>query len=128
MKKINNINNIKYNIYMSLVQINLHTEYDNKYKDLYIEIKNNTTFKDIFNKIKDFLNETSATVNINKIVINDNIFMHPDLNSNFLNFISENNIEYYELDDLSIIGFVNTNVPELIENEYLTNIYKTNLN
>jgi hypothetical protein len=110
---------------MSLVQINLHTQFDNKYKDLYVEVKKNTTFNIIFNKINEFLNENS--VNINKIVINDNIFMHPNLSDNFLDFITKNNIEYYELDDLSIICFVNTNIPELVENEYITNIYIKNL-
>jgi uncharacterized membrane protein len=111
---------------MSLIQINLHTEFDNKYKDLYVEVKNNTSFNHIFNKINDFLNENSAFVNISKIVINDNIFMHLNLSDNFMNFLTKNNLEYYELDDLSIICFVNTNVPELVDNEYLTNINKKN--
>ena len=70
---------------------------------------------------------TVAISSVNKIVINDNIFMHPNLSDNFLDFITKNNIEYYELDDLSIICFVNTNIPELVENEYITNIYIKNL-
>ena len=111
---------------MSLIQINLHTQFDNKYKDLYVEVKNNTTFNHIFNKINEFLNENNTSVNINKIVINDNLFMHPSLTNNFIDFLTENNLEYYELDDLSIICFVNTNVPELIENEYLSRVYKNN--
>ena len=123
----NNINTIKYNNNMSLIQINLYTEFDNKYKDLYVEVKNNTTFKNIFNKITDFLNTNSITVNINKIVINDNVFINPLLTDIFLEFLITNKIEYYELDDLSIICFVKINVPDLVENEYLTKIYKNNI-
>jgi hypothetical protein len=112
---------------MSLIQINLHTEFDNKYKDLYVEVKKDTTFNNIFNKINDFLNENNAFLNKNKIVINDNLFLHPNLSDNFINFITKHNIEYYELDDISIICFVNTDVPELVENKYLTHIYKNNI-
>jgi hypothetical protein len=112
---------------MSLVQINLHTEFDNKYKDLYVEIKNNTTFNDVFNKIKEFLNENNTTVNLNKIVLNDNLFINPPLDSNFLEYLNQHNIEYYELDDLSIICFINTNLPELISCDFLNNIYKKHI-
>lgn len=111
---------------MSLIQINLNTEYDNKYKDLYVEVKKNTVLKNIFDKVNEFLNN-SAILNINKLVINDNLFMHPDLNENFIDFLHNNKIEYYELDDLSIICFVSTDVPDLIENSYLTKIYRKHI-
>lgn len=111
---------------MSLIQINLNTEYDNKYKDLYVEVKKNTVLKNIFDKVNEFLNN-SAILNINKLVINDNLFMHPDLNENFIDFLHNNKIEYYELDDLSIICFVSIDVPDLIENSYLTKIYRKHI-
>jgi hypothetical protein len=107
---------------MSLIQINLHTNSDNKYKDLYIEIKKDTTFNTIFNKIKNLL-DNNVIFNLKKIVINDELYIEFDLNIIFLDFLKNNNIEYHDLDDLNIICFVDINIPNLVYNEFLTNIY-----
>jgi hypothetical protein len=112
---------------MSLVQFTLNTQEDIKYKSMYLDIKKNTTLNDVFNLLSDLTNN-KIELNKNKIVINQNLYMLDDLTSNFINFLTDQQIEYNELDDLEIICFANLVTPPLVFNQYLTDIYKNHIN
>lgn len=115
---------------MSLLQVRLHTEEDVKYKDIFIEVKANTDFDTIFNKIEDVIKKDKIAVNRNKIVISDSLHLLDNNSGNnsgnqkFFQFILDNNLECDDIDSMEVICFVSINVPELIYSDILTNCIK----
>ena len=110
---------------MSLIQLTLKNQQDKKIKDLFLEINTKTKFIDVINKSQNILGN-QLIINPNKMIINNDLYFDFK-DQNILDFISENNIDYHELDDLEFTMFVDINIPNLLTHSYLSQLLKKHI-
>jgi hypothetical protein len=110
---------------MALIQLSLKNSLDKKIKDLFLEINPRTKFSDVINKAQHILGN-QLKINPNKILINNNLYFDFN-NSTIMNFITDNNIDYYEIDDIEFVMFVDINVPNLLSHSYLSQLLKKHI-
>jgi hypothetical protein len=110
---------------MSLIQVCLKNICDIKIKDIFLEINSRTKFSDIITKSSNIIGP-QYLINHSKIVINDYIYTN-FLNNFILDFVKDNNIDYYEFDDIEFILFVDIKLPKLLSHPVISNFIKKHI-